>query len=129
MKKTYPKAFEKTVDLILAKKPGPERWRLTAAAWLSINRTDPITGQTAQEEFAATVAHCKELKSKQLNEFGTSKKAGSHGISSNGIRSALAMPTDLLVLIEAFDPSVLETKSGLHRLMKAFPEFTIPEKI
>lgn len=117
----HSKAHEKMVDGILAHKPGPSRWRATAAAWLQMNRYDEETDQTARQEFARTALYCKELRLDQLNSFASTK--------DKNLRQGLAMPSDLLILVEAFDPNVLQDKDGYHELMRTFPEFCIPEKI
>lgn len=118
----YDIRYHNMVSAIL-KADGAQKWRLAAAAYLHLNKSDwdPVAGEyiSARESTARVLAEVKRERTMQANKFA----------SGDGIRQTLRMPPGMLAHIELFDPEVIKTKGGLHKLCRAFPQFCLAERI
>lgn len=103
--------------------PPEKRWR-EAVKWLF------STNKEARLEHKGVVESVKELKEEARNKFASDKNMT--------LRHGLRMPSTVMATIEIVDPNVtvqLASKDGqdqrkmMHKLMRAFPEYSVPKLV
>lgn len=126
------KAYEKEIDKILSKRSTGSRARAAYELWLKINPRvhvsfdDGASGWLpAQSVDRLTKEKVKLLRESQANKYGTNQ--------SESMRHGLEMPPALLHFIQLFHPDAFDdddfAKDRFRKLMRAFPEFRVMEKI
>lgn len=115
------KNLEKVIDLLLSKKPGPERWEQALKIYIGFNLS-ATDGMTAAEEVYYVTKENAETRAAQKNKYGTS----GGGISQSDLRFQLNMPAGFRTFLKMVDPTV-DSKENTLLLRKTFPSFVIAE--
>lgn len=130
--KTQRQVTETEVDKVLKKRSTGTRAIAAYELWLKLNPQVEVsfsdgTSQwmTARQVDAETRKKVAFLKEMQANKFGTNK--------TGSMRLALELPPPLAHFIKLFHPDVFDNdaaaKSRLHKLVKAFPQYQVYERM
>jgi hypothetical protein len=131
----YRQDVQKIVDQVLTKRSTGNRARAAYELWLTLNPMVQVTfGEgkdlkmgwlPARRVDSLTKAKVKMLKDNLKNKYATNE--------TGSMRLGLEMPPALLHFIQLFHPDIYDTDAGakdrFRKLVKAFPEFQIMEKI
>ena len=119
---THRQYIKKKVEEITSLQPLWKRWKPAAQLALDLN---PLvrSGNRLREENALTIRRNQKLREVQLNKYA----------ANQGLRFAMSIPEAVVNFIELFDPTAFqgtptEQKTKMGRMVKLFPEYTIPEK-
>lgn len=133
-RRSYPELAVKIMEDIIATPSGPERWGKTIKAW---RKFGPAV-ETPDGFISAAEYDVMQIEYNLSTREGLKDEFGSIGSGSDAgfMREALAIPADLWAWIKAFDRPAFTSlndnkdmlKRNLQAFMKAFPEYSIPEK-
>lgn len=122
-------ALGKLIDThVLSKPRGPQRWRAAVDLWINIGDMYVSDGLTASQENKIVIRQNKQKKNELKNKYAMMSDVNSviKGGGDSDLREALNMPFGASLFIDLVDPEV-RTKENTYKVMKAFPEYCIPE--
>ena len=111
--------LEKAIDELLKNPRGAQRWKAARDLAIKLNFSG-TPGMSAQEENLLVIQQNKQDRELHLNKFGKSND------SNSDLRGALSMPYYVNMFVRLVDPQAFD-KENIAKLVKAFPEYRIPD--
>lgn len=123
------KPYQKEIDHVLNHRSTGTRARAAIDLWLKVNpwiKLQDGTKMRARDINRAVIGQIQEDRELHLNKFAES--------STGSMRHALEFPPGALEFIQLFHPDIFdgnpsEQKSKLHKLMRSFPEYSVPRVV